>query len=507
MSKMMEMATKDILVADNVRTITSGAADKELIESVKTQGVIEPVIVRRENKQFILIAGHRRVMAAKKAGLKQVPVRILDVTKEKAKEIQVIENLQRRDLTPLEEAEAYRALLEFNGTQKIWDHQGKKVLPTAEFNRRVGLVAKVVGKNINYVLRVLRLTELPALVKDWITRGKLTAMHGALLVDLPKLGIEKVVKDFLVPRLKHLSKDDVFPVSELRNYIDKAFMKDLSNAPFPTNCGFAGEVACTACPYNSGNSMSLFGKGELGNCRQGSCFNKKREQVYRDIRDNKQKKMPAKLKFGGFGRISHGWDGKKIPSAIRGMPVTALNSKTIAVAGKNPDVFRWGIIKPATDSKTPQIKTVLLLSDPVKGGKLLGIKSKTAPAAKKEDWERSRFIRDAVDEALDKAVAVALKNLKPGKEWMQKFLRLEYENNTEAWDAVAELYGIKMKGKYPTDNLEDNQIGLLLFAVRLISEHGASELIGVDENKIKAEVAKTAGAEYDAKKAKATETK
>ena len=139
---------------------------RELADSIAAQGVIQPIVVRPvENERYELIAGERRWRAAQQAGLDEIPVVIKDVTEEAAMAMGLIENIQREDLNPLEEANALsRLLLEFELT-----HQA---------------VARAVGKSRTTVTNLLRLLELNEDVKGLVEKGQLEMGHARSLLGL-----------------------------------------------------------------------------------------------------------------------------------------------------------------------------------------------------------------------------------------------------------------------------------------------------------------------------------
>jgi ParB family chromosome partitioning protein len=138
---------------------------KELADSIKEKGVIEPLIVRRDSGRYELVVGERRWRASKIAGLKEVPVIIVDATEEESLELAIVENIQREDLNAIEEAEAYRTLLGFGLSQEE--------------------VARKVGKERATVSNYLRLLNLPPEVKEEIIKGNLTMGHARAILSLP----------------------------------------------------------------------------------------------------------------------------------------------------------------------------------------------------------------------------------------------------------------------------------------------------------------------------------
>jgi ParB family chromosome partitioning protein len=137
----------------------------ELAASIKEKGIIQPLVVRQVNDHYQIIAGERRWRAAQKAGLREVPVVIQDVSEDWALEMALIENIQREDLNPIEEAEAYRNLIEgFDLSQED--------------------VARRVGKNRTTVTNALRLLRLPEKVREDVIEKTLSMGHARALLSL-----------------------------------------------------------------------------------------------------------------------------------------------------------------------------------------------------------------------------------------------------------------------------------------------------------------------------------
>ena len=135
----------------------------ELSESIKTQGILQPLLVRRDEAGYELITGERRLRAAKRAGLTQVPVLIKRVNDDKLLEMAIVENIQREDLNPIEEAEAYHSLI----TQlKLTQDQA----------------SARVGKSRSAVANFLRLRQLPDQIKTGMTDGTLSMGHARALL-------------------------------------------------------------------------------------------------------------------------------------------------------------------------------------------------------------------------------------------------------------------------------------------------------------------------------------
>jgi len=149
----------------NPRREFDAAQLEELTSSIREKGVMQPLLVRptQDPNVFEIIAGERRWRAAQKAGLHEIPVIIRDVDDKEALELAIIENVQRVDLNPLEEAQGYGQLIDqFDYTQQD--------------------LAQVIGKSRSHVANTLRLLRLPQDVRDMLSRGELTAGHARTLI-------------------------------------------------------------------------------------------------------------------------------------------------------------------------------------------------------------------------------------------------------------------------------------------------------------------------------------
>jgi ParB family chromosome partitioning protein len=147
------------------RSSFNADALNELAVSIKENGIIQPIIVRKVENAFYIIAGERRWRAAAIAGLKEVPVVVQDLSEERVREIALIENIQREDLTPIEVAVAL---------DKLSDELG---LTHDELAART-------GKNRATITNTIRLLRLPAEVRDWISSGAISMGHAKVLLSL-----------------------------------------------------------------------------------------------------------------------------------------------------------------------------------------------------------------------------------------------------------------------------------------------------------------------------------
>ena len=159
---------------------------EELTASIRERGIIQPIIVRASedsNDKYELIAGERRWQAAQNAGLHEVPAVILNVDNLKSLEFAIVENVQRKDLNTIEEAEVYQRLIN-------------------EFNYDQDKVAKFIGKSRAHISNCIRLLSLPAKVIEYIINDKISSGHAKILVGLDnsELLAEKIIKKKLSVR-------------------------------------------------------------------------------------------------------------------------------------------------------------------------------------------------------------------------------------------------------------------------------------------------------------------
>jgi ParB family transcriptional regulator, chromosome partitioning protein len=180
--------------ARNPRRTFSNTELDELVASLRERGIIQPIVarpVRGTGDAYEIIAGERRWRAAQRAGLHEVPVVIIEATDAEALQIAIIENVQRADLNPLEEADGYRALMD-------------------EFHHSQDDVAKTVGKSRSHVANTLRLLKLPETVKAHIHSGKLSAGHARMLIGQPnaeQLAEEIVSRGLNVRQVEALARE------------------------------------------------------------------------------------------------------------------------------------------------------------------------------------------------------------------------------------------------------------------------------------------------------------
>jgi ParB family chromosome partitioning protein len=151
----------------NPRRLFTDTELEELSNSIRERGIIQPIVVRAlQGDKFEIIAGERRWRAAQRAGLHDVPIAVVEANDAQALEFAIIENVQRADLNPIEEASGYLALMD-------------------DFNRTQDEVAQIVGKSRPHVANTIRLLKLSEPVKQLVRSGKISAGHARLLLGQP----------------------------------------------------------------------------------------------------------------------------------------------------------------------------------------------------------------------------------------------------------------------------------------------------------------------------------
>ncbi|MFA5941387.1 MAG: ParB/RepB/Spo0J family partition protein [Sinimarinibacterium sp.] len=247
----------------NPRKRFDKAAADELTESVKTHGILQPILVRPAKTAgadgrgpFEIVAGERRYRAAKAAGLAHVPAIIRQLSDVEALEMQVIENLQRSDLHPLEEAEGYEQLMKLHKF-------------TAD-----DLAAKV-GKSRSYVYGVLKFCDLCPVGRKAFYEGRLTRSTALLIARIAGASFqERALEDIAGPK-----RGDPMSYRDAASHVHRNFMLQLKDAPFKTDDPklIAKAGACGPCPRRTGNAPDLFGDVTSADvCTDPQCFNAKK---------------------------------------------------------------------------------------------------------------------------------------------------------------------------------------------------------------------------------------
>ncbi len=242
---------------------------KELAESIKQKGLIEPVVVRPLNGKFELVCGERRFRASKMAGLTDIVARVVKLDDKEALEFQVIENLQREDIHPLEEAEGYESLMKKHGYKTVDD------------------VAVKVGKSRGYIYGRLKLCDLIPDNRKLFYDGKLSPSTALLVARIPTHLQKEAGKEIV-------KGETVFPVSyeRVKRLIENRLMLQLKEACFDTkDKTLAGKNSCLECLKRTGNQKELFPDVKGADiCIDPTCFqDKKNAFIQRQLHQIKAK--------------------------------------------------------------------------------------------------------------------------------------------------------------------------------------------------------------------------
>ena len=327
----------------NPRRIFEDAALRELAASIRSQGILSPLLVRPlTERSFEIVAGARRYRAAQLAEAETVPVRIVNLTDAEALEAQLIENLQRRDVHPLEEAQGFRALLNLD-----------------EPKYSIEQIAAKTGKSPAYCAQRVKLTELTAAVTEAFAKDEIGVGHALLLAKLQPAEQEQALsacfrEDWNGGQGK--AKRILLPVRHLHQWIEQNILLILKDAPFsktdPNVNPAAG--ACVDCPKRTGGNALLFADVSQGNsdaCTDPTCYAAKLEA-------HVQKQIAAKPELV---QISTAYGQQQEGSKI------VTRSKYVEIRPDKPDTpekAKW------PEFKTCKFTTEAIVSDGIDKGEL-----------------------------------------------------------------------------------------------------------------------------------------
>lgn len=278
----------------------------ELAESIKHNGLIQPITVRPNNQGFEIVAGARRYRAAQLAELFSVPARIVEIDDAKALEWQLVENSQRVDVHPYEEAQGFQRLLDIPGYD-------------------VAALVEKSGKSASHVYARLSLLQLIPTVAEAFTQERITASHANLIARLPQESqaeaFEQCWRKDWQDKEPHL-----LPAKHVAAWIQANLYLSLADAPFdredPTLNPAAG--ACVTCPRRSGYNTALFADVVSDQCLDSSCYQSKVEAFL----DREIAAHP------GLVQIENGW---RNPKEQRPGAVQRGHVREIETVIDNPD--------------------------------------------------------------------------------------------------------------------------------------------------------------------------
>ncbi|MBN50063.1 MAG: hypothetical protein CMN85_11015 [Spongiibacteraceae bacterium] len=313
---------------DNHRLVTDKAADEQLQASIQANGVQQPVKVnQKDDGRYTLVFGFRRKANALMAGLSQVPALIVKgLTPKEIRALQAIENLERKELHPLEEARFCEDLAETIRTEH--DEQGNGT----EFDM-VEAISQRIGRSKTWVDKRLAMARLSDRVKQAFMDGDIHLQHAQLIARLaghePQEEVLGIVAarecSWLNGRERTESKAPPKTIAETRRAVESR-LQDLSAVPWKLDAEFAGKPACSSCPQNSANRMDLFSDDQpkKPQCLQASCYKEKNKLASRAV----QKATNTAFKTNEKPTVKH------FTAAIAEREVDFVQPKAVAEAAK-----------------------------------------------------------------------------------------------------------------------------------------------------------------------------
>lgn len=265
--RLESVSVVDIRIAPNIRREVDHASLQELAESIRASGLIQPVILRPTlesvatgGRPFDLIVGQRRLMAIHLLGWPTIPARIREMSDQEAAEIQAIENVQREDLDPIEEAEGLAGMMD-------------------RFGYSPDDLAIRLGKPASYVRRVLTFRDLPDLTREALKAGSILPTVAGYIGRIPgKANQVEATRRLVAGRIRLDGGLDPMGARQASEIIQREFMLRLSAAPFkPSDAELVPAAgSCSACPKRTGNQSDLFGDVKATDlCTDPACYRTK----------------------------------------------------------------------------------------------------------------------------------------------------------------------------------------------------------------------------------------
>jgi len=224
----------------------------QLSESIKKHGVLQPITVRKSKNDYVIVMGERRYRASKLAGKKTIPCIVRTYNNNDVLEVQIIENLQRQDVEPTEEAEAIAYLSE-------------KYAPTE--------IAKRLGRTDNFIRQRLKLAGLIEGFKHFVRNGEMTISLGVGVAlfepEEQQMMLETMGEDFNAHQINRMIKDQTYDLEKASfNVSDKKLVPKAGS--------------CIECPFNAANQGNLFGEGKMV-CTKAACFETKKSRSFLNL--------------------------------------------------------------------------------------------------------------------------------------------------------------------------------------------------------------------------------
>lgn len=446
-----EISLDEITVQFNFRKEFNKERLEELANNIAKVGVLQPIILREENGQKILVAGERRFRAAQMAGLKTIPYRLLNLTEEEALEVTALENLHRADLNPIEEAKAFKTLLD-SGNYQVED------------------VADRVNKSKAYVYRSIRLLELPQEAQDALIAGQITSGHARHLLRLTADECKEMLGEIL---------EEGLSVKEVTEQMEWHFGKSLKEAVFPTSTAYADCPSCRNCLHNSSNQQDLFEEEiEKGRCTNAQCFNKKHNAFLEE--QMVKAKKEAKLNGFVFQEDKYGYGSESYFNSHPVLNPDEINKLEKEISA-HPAYFGIGV-----DKKDASIRIFAIEKESTSWlADLRGTDDEEEPA--EEENGKEQFIREKTEQLVWKSLP--LFKYQPTNQELEDALPFRYADDKQQ-EFICKLFGMKDLSLESFKKLSGEQILTILAANRNLSswnfEENICELAGVDYQALEA---------------------
>jgi ParB/RepB/Spo0J family partition protein len=350
-AKFLELSTYQILIRENFRKTFDEAALNELSESIKQHGILQPLVVRPgpgDEGFYELVAGERRFRAAQLAGFEWVPVMVRHLDDKQFYEVQILENLQRRDVHPLEEALGFKRLLQHGFSEEE--------------------IADKLGKTRTFIAQRLRLNNLNKNWTEHLKAGKLALGAALLLARLDKANQDKVLKE-----TEHFGRSlvDAFWSSKvIQDAINRYVYLDLAATIFPKDDAELNPArgACLTCAKRTGYNKTLFAEiNEKDYCLDSTCFQLKKDRFVA------QQKQRLESQGENFLTVSSQW---YLPDA----------SKDIVTSGS------YDLVQP--DQVTDQCKKAIIIDGDNAGKEVMvKLRGRTEVLETTEQKEQARLER------------------------------------------------------------------------------------------------------------------
>lgn len=445
--KQGSIAIDKIIIGGNIRKKFNPVKLAELTESVRHHGVDTPILLRPADKDgsYHLVAGARRIKASLAVGLKEIPAIVKEMTEQQAKESQAIENIQREELDPVDEARGFKVLLD----------AGKYT---------VEQLAQRIDKSLPYVYRSIKLLELPKEIIEEIEEGKLTPAHGAQLLRVPANEAAEVLKEWD----EMYGEEEYQTAKNLQEYIDDRIGQDLSGAKFPKDKPYAGQVACAACPNNSGNQGVLFDGAVKGTCTFKACFDSKIVQHKKDFIEKVTLKHLS-AKFVEYAKGGYVYSGNRRAGGwIARGPLEKEPKVPYGILIDQSEKLHYATMEKETSEESS-------------GG---------SSRPQQYDWEKDNFVRAAMRTALYVAEAREAVKIKASRKIYEEAAFSLLNNDADHAERFAEALGVK---KIQISKMTDDQLAAaIVYVSRQAGWHPKKK-------EIEAEAKKKALADWKAK--------